>query len=177
MTWICSSIYRRNRCLERIRKAKNCLHILKRQLVRRRVVFAASFLPRIPCVRLLSLQSDGFGLFRGRKRPNIHTYMLYANCICCMHVQPLVRYRFSLHCEPVLRRTVPAQFHGVRLCLHYPVFHAITCQNCSSAHFFLIETLAYQYSSLSPLPLSLSHHLPLPLCLPPSFFLCVGSTQ
>ena len=42
-TLICSSIYRRNRCLERIRKAKNRLHILKRQLARRRVVFAASF--------------------------------------------------------------------------------------------------------------------------------------
>ena len=76
--------------------------------------------------------------------------MLYAKCICCMHAQPLARYRFSLHCEPVLRKTVPARrfkpcrantvprspivftlppipcrtmptrFHGVRLCLHYP---------------------------------------------------------
>ena len=41
-TLICSFIYRRNRCLERIRKAKNRLHILKRQLARRRVVFADS---------------------------------------------------------------------------------------------------------------------------------------
>ena len=35
--------------------------------------------------------------------------MLYAKCICCMHAQPLAQYRFSLHCEPVLRRTVPTR--------------------------------------------------------------------
>ena len=32
------------------------------------------------CSRLVSLHSDGFGLFRGMKRPNI-IYMLYAKCI------------------------------------------------------------------------------------------------
>ena len=88
--------------------------------------------------------------------------MLYAKCICCMHAQPLARYRFSLHCEPVLRKTVPARrfkpcrantvlrspivftlppipcrtmptrFHGVRLCLHYPLFHAVPCQHGST---------------------------------------------
>ena len=67
-----------NRCLERIRKAKHRFHILKRQLLRRKVVFAASFLLCIPCVRLVSLQSDKFGLFRHRKRPNIiYIYIKY----------------------------------------------------------------------------------------------------
>ena len=69
-------------------------------------------------------------------------YMLYAKCICCTHAQPLARYRFSLHCEPVLRRTVPAcrfkPYHAstvprsrIVFTLPPPLLHAVLRQNHS----------------------------------------------
>ena len=97
------------------------------------------------CVRLVSFQSDRFDLFRSRKRPNIiYNYavgqmnMLYA-CAAFGTVPLQFTLRTSTpFIEPfqhaISHCAVPARFHGVRLCLQYPLFHVILWQNCSSAH-------------------------------------------